>query len=283
MTAHKQFNKFFLRFSAIYFLYYFVSLYPYANELFSISGSGRILFSYSRDVDDLLAQLAVIFGVIFSPFIAFSMTAIWSMPIVFFVYMYLGIKNLQIFYSPEQPFLLWALILLWVELWAIKAPAKMGRAVAFRHWFLCCWTFAAISYASFGYYKINYVGSEWRSGSAVQTMVNHTVFGRLWLSEISDIIPKPIYQITNWVTIAIEFFAMCFMLGRRLRLIWWWSVMLLHTGLLFVIGLLPVNGGMILFHLSTCNRQDAQNFLNRCRKGQAYRRLANLGTWVSRK
>lgn len=244
----------------LYLFVHFLGLLPYAAELFSDAG-------VLRDPDLNAAQgfFAPVADVLASPFAANALVAalaglslafaagLWRRGVALALWAgwaYLLARNNGIL-NPGIPYIGLVLLL------CVLVPKGEGRALGAKRagpWsmpreiMVVAWLALAAGYTFSGYTKL--VSPNWFNGNAMHLMLDNPLARG---GGVIAMIPKWVFALATWGTIALELAALPMAVHPRTRKWVWLALTTMHLGVLATIGFADLTFGMLVTHLFVAN------------------------------
>lgn len=250
----------------VYLLAHFVSLIPWAAEIWSSAGvmpDAAIvptlvpvnIFAWidgPRFVTAVVvaaAALSVAFAIGFGDRMA--AVAMWYILACLF-----GRNPLTL--NPSLPFVAWMLL---AHACLPAAPfgswAARGRPDPGAGWrfppalFAAAWILMALGYSYSGYTKLT--SPSWVDGTAIARVLDNPLARPTFLRDWMLALPLPIIRGMTWAALGLELLFAPLALIRRARP-WLWAAMLsMHLGLMTLIDFADLSAGMVMLHLFTFN------------------------------
>jgi len=241
----------------IYLYVHFLSLLPWATELFGSPSAGGML---SAEHSPLMGVFPNILGLVDAPWFAVAFVGLgaalsgmlavgfrdrWAAVILWYVWACLLGRN-PLILNPGIPYVGWLLLM------HAALPTPRGE-----HWRLpkpflgAAWTVMALGYTFGGLTKLGSV--SWMDGSALQAVLQgplaRPTFLRAWLVSQPEIL-----RIATYATLALEILAAPLAISDRLRPWLWVALTALQVGILVTIDFGDLTWGMLMIHLLTFQR-----------------------------
>ncbi len=250
----------------VYLLIHFVSLIPWAAEVWSSSG----VMADGTAVPTLVP--ANIFAWIDGPgFVTGVVVAAAVLSIAFAIGFGDRVAAVGMWYilaclfgrnpltlNPSLPFVAWMLL---VHACLPAAPfgswAARGRADPGGGWrfpsalFAAAWILMAVGYSYSGYMKLT--SPSWMDGTAIAEVLENPLarptFVRHWMLAL----PLPIIRCMTWAALGAELLFAPLALIPRARPWLWAALLAMHLGLMTLIDFADLSAGMVMLHLFTFN------------------------------
>lgn len=239
-------------------VFYFLSLFPYARELFSNQGM----------VPDASINPALIFP---NPFWYFDS------PKAIEIFLIVLIASAAMFavgiFRHLNAILLWIGVVFllnrntliadvrfgylgWMLLATLAVPKGEPLSVmrkGFPTWEfpkpLCigAWVIFAITYSASGLVKLSH--PLWREGTALQFILSGPDAHIWWLQSILLMLPLWLIKFLTWATLGMEILCAPLCIWNYTRRIAWFGLTLMHLGILLVLPLFDLTATILIFHM----------------------------------
>lgn len=230
----------------LYLTWHFISLIPYADELFGNQmpfdpklGPTYHIFPNLLNVMD--ARLFIIALSVISISFTFGYYHQFCSALLWYGWAALLNRNVLI-YNPGIPFVGW--LLLAMTLIRNNENTKLSKAI---FWF--AWLLMGLGYTISGIHKLGC--PSWLDGSALKHVLNSPLardnFLRDWLVSSPEIVLK----IATWLSLFMEISFLPFGMFYYMRPIYWFAYVGFHIGILALINFSDLTIGVTMIHIFT--------------------------------
>lgn len=114
---------------------------------------------------------------------------------------------------------------------------------------LAAWLVLAAGYSYSGYTKL--ISPSWLDGTAIVAVLESPLARPGLLRDLLLSLPRPCHAVLTYGVLGLELFFLPLALFARLRPFLWLGMLLMHLGLILVVGFADLSFGMVMFHLFT--------------------------------
>ena len=248
----------------LYLVYHFLSLLPWAAELFSSKGvlpRGQMspLFHLFPNVfllsdSPLFVQACLVAAALFSCLLTIGKFDRMMAVLVWYLWACLYGRN-PLIGNPSLPFIGWMLLA-----YALIPPLSNRKEMPSSSedsppWkmptdiFTAAWILMALAYSYSGYCKL--VSPSWMDGTALQHVLSNPLARDTVLRNLLLALPMWSLKAATWAALFLELTFAPLALIRWLRPFPWLAMVSLHVGLLVLVNFSDLTIGMLLLHFFT--------------------------------
>ena len=257
---------------------YFVSVFPFASDLFSSEGmlpekSMNLFYGAFPNIlylNDSPQAVQVLLIALIGSSLLFTLGS-WRRFTA--VLMWYGLACLfnrnNLFWSPAFPLIGWLLL---ATLFVPSGEPLSIRRYRNSSWqlpkalYIGAWAVLAACYSLSGLYKL--LSPSWLDGSALAQTLRWTWARDYWYPDLLLSAPEIMQQSATWITLVLELgFIFCVFFPKG-RMFAWWAMTLTHLNILLLLDLTDLTLGVLMFHLfvldtswfSFSRRKEAKDF-----------------------
>lgn len=244
----------------LYLFGIFYSLFPYIVELYSTEG--MMAGGYANGVHDLFkpaalflaapVPLSILLLLAMAASLLFASGVFRRAMALFLWFIWFGLYNLNTFSADPSLGYIGLLLLVCTvvpsgEPLSLKANVPAGRWYMPSILFWGLWLVWGLSFTISGYSKIE--SEVWREGMALYHFYSGTLAADTVVSRAFALLPLQVGMCITWIILYTQLLALPAIFFRRTRQIFWVTTFTLFFGSLFVVQLVPVVLGMLIFYL----------------------------------
>jgi len=234
--------KYFRIIFAIYLTVHFITLFPYAEELFGNDMPYDYTLSPTYNIfPNILNYInATIFiGFLIWMSLLFTLDRYYQIFAIILWYGWASLLSRNILiYNPGLPYVGWILLAC-----ALIPKNRIPNKIKWLAWFLM-----ALGYTVSGLHKLQC--QSWLDGTALIHILNGPLARNNFVRDI--IISNPlILKLSTWFSLALEILFLPLGIFYHTRIIFWITYMMFHLGILMLINFTDLTLGVMMIHIFT--------------------------------
>ncbi|MEP4078984.1 DCC1-like thiol-disulfide oxidoreductase family protein [Haloferula sp.] len=244
----------------LYLMIHFLSLIPYAGELFGANGlissvelnptSGLFPTPFAWGLSDGMCAALIGGLAVFSLLFASGLGRTWLAVILWFGWSALFHRN-NLIANPSIPYV--GLLLLLCALVPKGEPLSRGDSVngwSMPRWvWRCAWVLMAVGYTFSGWTKLS--SPSWMDGLAMRFLLENPLARDGWMRDLMLMLPDGFLMGLTWLTLFAELLFLPLALWHKSRPWIWLLLVGMHLGIIAVVDFADLSLGMLMIHLFT--------------------------------
>ena len=244
----------------LYLAVHFLTLMPYAGELFGASGliadagmnptAGLFPTPFAWALSDGLSVFLIGGLAVCSLLFAGGLGRPWTAVVLWFGWSALFHRN-NLIANPSIPYV--GLLLMLCALVPKGEPLSRGgtrEAWSMPRWvWRCAWVLMAVGYTFSGWTKLS--SPSWVDGSAMRFLLENPLARDAWMRDLMVMLPDSLLMGMTWLTLLAELLFLPLAIWGRSRPWIWLLLVGMHLGIIAVVDFADLSLGMLMIHLFT--------------------------------